>query len=60
MLDQGAVAVSPATTYRVVANAGLLKRWNDASTTSKGKGFTQPLKPHQHWHSVSWTAVAAT
>jgi hypothetical protein len=29
MLDQGVVAVSPATTYRVLANAGLLKRWKE-------------------------------
>lgn len=61
MLDQGVVAVSPATTYRVLANAGLLKRWNAASTTSKGKGFTQPLKPHQHWHvDISYLNICGT
>jgi len=61
MLDKGLVAVSPATTYRVLANAGLLKRWNAAKTTSKGKGFTQPLKPHEHWHiDVSYLNICGT
>jgi hypothetical protein len=40
MLDQDLVAVYPATTYRILANAGLLKRWNDKKETSKGKGTT--------------------
>ena len=61
MLDKGLVAVSPATTYRVLANAGLLKRWNDTKTTSKGKGFAQPLKPHEHWHiDVSYLNICGT
>lgn len=61
MLDRGLVAVSPATTYRVLSNAGLLKRWNDAKTTSKGKGFTQPLKPHEHWHvDISYLNICGT
>ena len=50
MLDQNIVSVSPATTYRVLANAGLLRRWNEAKSSSKGDGFVQPLKPHEHWH----------
>lgn len=50
ILDKDVVAVSPATTYRVLANAGLLKRWNNKKTSAKGSGFTQPLKPHEHWH----------
>ena len=49
MLDEDIVAVSPSTTYRVLAGAGLLGRgWN--STTRKGNGFEQPLMPHEHWH----------
>jgi putative transposase len=28
MLDQGGVAVSPASVYRVLSEAGLLKKWN--------------------------------
>jgi putative transposase len=45
MLDQGVVAVSPATTYRVLANAGLLMRRNDASTTPKAMGSPSLLSP---------------
>lgn len=61
MLDQDLVAVSPATTYRVLANAGLLKRWNETKTSSKGTGFVQPLKPHEHWHvDISYMNLCGT
>ena len=49
MLGADVVAVSPASVWRVLEQAGLLLR-------SKGKasrrriGFEQPLQPHQHWH----------
>lgn len=60
MLDQNLVAVSPATTYRILSNAGLLKRWNE-KPSSKGKGFMQPLKPHEHWHiDISYLNICAT
>jgi transposase InsO family protein len=49
MLDQDVVAVSPSSVYRVLKEAGLLSRWN-GKRTGKGKGFTQPLRPHEHWH----------
>ena len=49
MLDQNIVAVSPSSTYRVLSSAGLLKRWN-SKPSKKGNGFSQPLKPHEHWH----------
>jgi len=49
MMDADSVAVSPATTYRVLSNAGLLKRFA-GKPSKKGDGFTQPLKPHEHWH----------
>ncbi len=50
MIDENIVAVSPSTTYRVLKRAGLLNRWNKIKTT-KGEGFTQPIKCHQHWHT---------
>jgi transposase InsO family protein len=50
LLDTNIVAVSPSTVYRVLSQAGVLSRWNDKKTSSKGKGFQQPLKPHEHWH----------
>jgi len=49
MLDQNVVAVSPSSVYRVLKEAGLLSRWN-GKRTGKGKGFQQPLHPHEHWH----------
>lgn len=49
MLDQDVVAVSSSSVYRVLREAGLLSRWN-AKPTRKGKGFKQPLRPHEHWH----------
>lgn len=50
MMDEGVVAVSPSSTYRVLRNAGLLNRWNETKTNSKGSGFIQPNKTHEHWH----------
>lgn len=50
MLDQNVVAVSPSTTYRVLSQEGLLKRWAGGEGSAKGHGFKQPSKPHQHWH----------
>lgn len=51
MIDDNIVAVSPATTYRVLKSAGLLNLWNKVKKTSKGQGFIQPTAPHQHWHT---------
>lgn len=51
MIDEDVVAVSPATTYRVLKAAGLLNRWNKVKRSSKGQGFNQPTAPHQHWHT---------
>lgn len=51
MLDEDVAAVSPATTYRVLSEAGLLRRWNTPGANAKGTGFTQPTAPHQHWHT---------
>lgn len=50
MLDEDVVAVSPSSTYRVLKFAGLLNRWNETKTNSKGTGFIQPEAPHEHWH----------
>src|SRR5436309_1224619 len=51
MLDENIVAVSPATTYRVLIGAGLLKRWNTNTGAAKSDGFQQPLGVHEHWHT---------
>ena len=60
MLDDDIVAVSPASTYRVLKAAGRLDRhW--AKPSKKGTGFVQPLRPHEHWHvDVSYINVDGT
>lgn len=49
MIDADVVAVSPSSVFRVLRNAGRLRRWAH-KTSKKGTGFEQPLKPHEHWH----------
>lgn len=61
MVDQDIVAVSPATTYRVLKNAGVIKRWNTKEGSKKGSGFKQPLEPHDHWHiDISYLNICGT
>src|SRR5271165_7200282 len=60
MLDAGVVAVSPASVWRVLQQAGLLSRWK-GKPSRKGTGFEQPLQPHQHWHiDVSYINLGGT
>jgi putative transposase len=59
MLDRDIVAVSPASVYRVLKGAGVMRRWSKPSR--KGTGFEQPLQPHEHWHvDVSYINVCGT
>ncbi len=50
MIDSDVVAVSPSSVYRVLKAQGLIDRFKGKSS-SKGKGFQHPLKPHEHWHT---------
>ena len=60
MLDQDMVAASPVTVWRVLKREGLLNPWKP-SPTRKGNGFTQPERPHQHWHSdISYLNICGT
>ncbi len=60
MLDQNIVAVSPASTWRVLSKAGLLEKWNK-KPSKKGTGFVQPLQPHEHWHvDISYLNICGT
>jgi putative transposase len=60
MLDADVVAVSPSSVYRVLRDAGLIKAHN-SKPSLKGKGFVQPLWPHEHWHvDISHINVAGT
>jgi putative transposase len=58
--EAGHVACSPASTYRVLKNAGLLAG-QAPKPSKKGTGFVQPLQPHEHWHvDVSHLNIAGT
>jgi transposase InsO family protein len=60
MLDRNIVAVSPASTWRILSKAGLLDRWNK-KISKKGTGFVQPLRPHEHWHvDISYLNICGT
>jgi len=60
MMDADIVAASPATVYRVLAEAGRFERWN-RTPSGKGKGFQQPLSAHEHWHvDISYVNVCGT
>ncbi len=60
MMDADVVAASAATVYRVLQRAGCFARWN-RSESAKGKGFQQPLTPHEHWHmDISYVNVCGT
>jgi len=60
LMDANVVAASPTSVYRVLRAAGLLGRWNP-KPSSKGKGFVQPLGPHEHWHiDVSYVNICGT
>ena len=60
MLDEGVVAVSPSTTYRVLKSAGLLQKWR-RGRSKRGNGFNQPTGAHQHWHiDISHINICST
>ena len=60
MLDQDVVAVSPSSVYRVLSEAELLKKWK-SKPSSKGEGFKDPGKPHEHWHmDISYINIRGT
>jgi transposase InsO family protein len=60
MMDEGIVAASPSSVYRVLKGVGLLARWN-RSPSKKGTGFQQPAGPHEHWHTdISYINICGT
>jgi len=60
MIDADIAVCSPSSVYRVLKDAGLMDKHN-SKPSSKGKGFVQPLKPHEHWHvDVSYLNLGGT
>lgn len=60
MLDQDQVAVSPSSVYRVLSQAGYLRKWKRVNPL-KGKGFIGPSYAHEHWHTdISYLNICGT
>jgi putative transposase len=60
MLDADVVATSPSSVYRVLKDAGRIGT-QPHGPSCKGQGFTQPGKPHEHWHiDVSYLNIRGT
>ena len=60
MLDQDVVTVRPASVYRVLGKAGLLKAV-ERDAHPEGHGVRQALAPHQHWPTdISYLNVCGT
>ena len=56
MIDKDVAYASPSTVYRVLKEAGMPQKKADDS--SRGIGFKQPLKPHEHWHTdISYVKI---
>lgn len=49
MMDADIAAVSPSSVFRVLREAGRLRRWAP-KPSKKGTGFVQPAAVHEHWH----------
>ncbi len=59
MIDRDIAYASPATVYRVLKRAGVMRRRGEVRT-KKGTGFVQPLTPHEQWHTdISYVKVAS-
>ena len=50
-IDANLFACSSSTVYRVLRQAGLLKKWKSKDNTKKGTGYKQPTTMHQEWHT---------
>jgi transposase InsO family protein len=60
LIDLDRVAVSPASVYRVLREAGLVGR-RFLAPNRKGTGFVQPEQVHEHWHvDFSYINVGGT
>jgi len=60
MLDADIVAASPASVYRVLCKADMM-RPHCIVPSRKGQGFEQPEKPHEHWHiDISYVKLQGT
>jgi len=60
MLDANVAAASPSSVYRVLKDADQLRR-NRNCSSPRGRGFVQPVAPHEHWHmDISYLNICGT
>jgi transposase InsO family protein len=60
MLDRDVAAASPSSVYRVLKAAGRIGR-QPGKPSSKGTGFQQPTRAHEHWHiDISYVNLCGT
>lgn len=61
LLDEGIVAVSPSSVLNVLQQAKLSSRWTSGPGGASKKGFDQPTRPHEQWHSdISYLNILGT
>ena len=51
MVDTNIVYLSPSTVYRILVRASLNNRWTKPTCEPKKRGFEQPVRLHEHWHT---------
>lgn len=50
MIDKDVAYASPATVYNIMKRNSLINKWNQSGTEHE-KGFRQPEKPNEQWHT---------
>lgn len=61
MIDENVVYASPSSVYRVLKEANLLSKFKCCKEGKKGRGYVQPMRPHQEWHiDISHVNVLGT
>lgn len=61
MLDEEIVAVSPSSVLNVLQQAQLSSRWTAGPGGASKKGFEQPSRPHEQWHTdISYLNLLGT
>jgi len=51
MIRASVAAVRPSTVLRILQEANLIGRWKQPEGGAKKKGFVQPERPHEQWHT---------
>ena len=51
MLNAGVAVVRPSSVLRILQEEKLIGRWRQPRGSAHKKGFTQPERPHEQWHT---------